>query len=634
MKQKILLFISTVALATLTVVAVVAPTTHAAGWNAGNIISDGVFLNKNTMSAAQIQAFLNSKVPVCDTNGTQTSEHGGGTRAQWGAARGTPAPFICLKNYSENGKSAAQIIYDVAQSYNINPQVLIVLLQKEQGLITDTWPLPVQYRSATGYGCPDTAPCDSQYYGLTNQLTWASKMFKSIMTANPSWYTPYITGNNYIRYNPVASCGGTNVNIQNRATQALYNYTPYQPNPATLAAPMGATVNCGAYGNINFLRYFNSWFGSTETSTPYAWQYVSQNAYIDSAKTIPINNGIYVSPGQKIYFQVKAYNIGYRNWGENVKLGTSNSQDRTSAFSNSDWLSPPRATKVDTTIAPGSIGTFNFSVTAPQKTGSYSEYFNLVAEGETWMNDLGQYFAINVTPRLPQTAEAQLSAGQEIKAGEYLLSSDGHSLLTPQGDGNIVLYSDFSPSWASNTSGSQNLKRLAMQADGNLVAYDTLNRPIWSSGTSGNPNSVTRIQADGNLVIYSQSGTALWSSGTAMHPDYLTRVSSTLPFANLMPGQSIETPDRNYKFILQLDGNLVLYSKNKAVWASTTSGMDISRLAMQADGNLVLYSPTGAPLWHSSTGGKGQSSLRIQDDGNLVIYGPRGATWASNTRGM
>ncbi len=23
-----------------------------------------------------------------------------------------------------------------------------------------------QYRSATGYGCPDTAPCDSKYYGL------------------------------------------------------------------------------------------------------------------------------------------------------------------------------------------------------------------------------------------------------------------------------------------------------------------------------------------------------------------------------------------------------------------------------------------------------------------------------------
>ena len=56
------------------------------GWDAGNIMSDSVFTNNGTMSAANIQSFLNSKVPVCDTYGTQTSEYGGGTRAQWGQA--------------------------------------------------------------------------------------------------------------------------------------------------------------------------------------------------------------------------------------------------------------------------------------------------------------------------------------------------------------------------------------------------------------------------------------------------------------------------------------------------------------------------------------------------------------------
>lgn len=215
------------------------------------------------MSSSQIQSFLNSKVTTCDTNGSQTSEYGGGTRAQWAQARYGQNKFTCLKDYQENGKSAAQIIYDVSQQYKINPQVMIVLLQKEQGLVTDTWPLNIQYRSATGYGCPDTAPCDSQYYGLTNQLGWAAKMFRAIMNASPTWYTPYILGNNYIQYNPTASCGGTVIAIQNRSTQALYNYTPYQPNPAALAAPMGSTVTCGAYGNLNFYRYYVSWFGST-----------------------------------------------------------------------------------------------------------------------------------------------------------------------------------------------------------------------------------------------------------------------------------------------------------------------------------------------------------------------------------
>lgn len=242
------------------------PVAAISDWQAGYIISDGAFTNKNSMSADAIQGFLESKVPSCDTWGTQVSEFGGGTRRQWAEARGYSPPYTCLRDYVDNGKRASQIIYDVAQQFSINPQVLIVLLQKEQSLVTDTWPLSLQYRSATGYGCPDTAPCDSQYYGLTNQLTWAARMFRAIMNASPTWYTPYVVGNNYILYNPDASCGGSTVNIQNRATQALYNYTPYQPNQGALNAGWG-TASCGAYGNRNFYLYYTSWFGSTRYET-------------------------------------------------------------------------------------------------------------------------------------------------------------------------------------------------------------------------------------------------------------------------------------------------------------------------------------------------------------------------------
>lgn len=243
------------------------PSKAISGWDAGNIISDHVFTNKNSMNAGDIQAFLNSKVSHCDTWGEQTSEFGGGTRRQWAEARGFSPPYTCLKDYSQDGKSAAQIIYETSHEFAINPQVLIVLLQKEQSLVTDTWPLSIQYRSATGYGCPDTAPCDAEYYGFTNQVRWAARMFRAIMNNSPTWYTPYVLGNNFIRYSPDASCGGSNVNIQNRATQALYNYTPYQPNQAALDAGWG-TVHCGAYGNRNFYLYFLSWFGSTREA-PY-----------------------------------------------------------------------------------------------------------------------------------------------------------------------------------------------------------------------------------------------------------------------------------------------------------------------------------------------------------------------------
>lgn len=237
----------------------------AADFNAGHIIDDSVFTNANSMNPTDIQNFLNSKVPSCDTNGTQPASDFGRpdlTHAQYAATQGWPGPpYTCLRNYTENGLAAAQIIYNTAQYYAINPQVLVVLLQKEQGLVTDTWPLPSQYRTATGYGCPDTAACDSTYYGFTNQVTWSAKMFRAILNGSSTWYSPYILGNNTIQWNPNASCGSSTVYIENRSTQALYDYTPYRPNQAALNAGYGMGDSCSSYGNRNFYLYFRDWFG-------------------------------------------------------------------------------------------------------------------------------------------------------------------------------------------------------------------------------------------------------------------------------------------------------------------------------------------------------------------------------------
>ncbi len=249
-------------------------------WQAGRIMDDEIFYNKNSMSIEQIQQFLNSKVPVCDTNGTKPSEYGGGTRAQWGATHGNPAPYTCLKNYYEHptthannlsgqpipadSLSAAQIIYIAAQNYSINPQVLIVLLQKEQSLVTDEWPFVSQYRAATGNGCPDTAPCDQDYYGFYNQVTHAAWQFRRYADV-PRNFNHIPGQNNFVRWSPNAACGGSSVYIQNQATASLYNYTPYQPNASALSNLYGTGDSCGAYGNRNFWRLFSDWFGPTTT---------------------------------------------------------------------------------------------------------------------------------------------------------------------------------------------------------------------------------------------------------------------------------------------------------------------------------------------------------------------------------
>lgn len=225
------------------------------GFSAGNIISDYVMSDYASMSEAEIQSFLKSKNPCNDTNIVKASWY---PNLAYHIENGH---FVCMADESFNGESASHIIWQAAQDYRINPKVLIVLLEKEQGLVTDTWPnSTLQYRSATGYGCPDTAACDSQYYGFKNQVRNAAELFRYILDHGSRYYP---VGNNFVKYNPDGNCGGSTVNIENRATSALYQYTPYQPNASVLNSNPGTVVHCGAYGNSNFYFYYTRWFGDT-----------------------------------------------------------------------------------------------------------------------------------------------------------------------------------------------------------------------------------------------------------------------------------------------------------------------------------------------------------------------------------
>ena len=143
---------------------------------------------------------------------------------------------------------------------------MLVLLEKEQSLVTDDWPWPIQYRSATGYGCPDTAPCDSEYYGLFNQVYNAAKQFVRYKTES-QYFNFRANRTSNIQYHPDTSCGTKSVSIQGHATAGLYNYTPYTPNQAALNNLYGSGNSCSSYGNRNFWRLYNEWFGSSQKVT-------------------------------------------------------------------------------------------------------------------------------------------------------------------------------------------------------------------------------------------------------------------------------------------------------------------------------------------------------------------------------
>ena len=253
-------------------------------FQAGRIIDDSIFYNPNTMTAAEIDAFIDSHNPACDMWGTQTV-YGSTTRAEYvkqlrasGNSKYHDPPFVCITEYYENpethktnfetgGKkeegmlSAGEIIHEAAHEYNINPQVLLVMLKKESYVWGDDWPHNFQYNTVMGYACPDGAPCDTKYFGFYNQVmmaAWQLNYYReNIYSYN---YRPYTT--NQILYNPDRGCGSKSVYLENIATTSLYIYTPYTPNDGALVNYPG-TSYCGSYGNRNFYMYFREWFGNT-----------------------------------------------------------------------------------------------------------------------------------------------------------------------------------------------------------------------------------------------------------------------------------------------------------------------------------------------------------------------------------
>lgn len=231
-------------------------------FNPGVIIPDTAFDDTNTFGGAEgIQRFLESKDSVLANTSldflAKLSEPKDTALKQ---ALGDPQSSL------DHLRTAAELIWDVSQVSGLNPQVILVTLQKEQGLITSSIAPDRLQRSlnhAMGFDCPDSTGCGKLFPGFYYQLfgnvdtegnryLGATKsLMKSFMT--PGGRGPTVDG-------AVAKVGQTipisntlgdyagiakeqSVTIGNRATAALYRYTPHVFN-----------------GNYNFWKFFTSWF--------------------------------------------------------------------------------------------------------------------------------------------------------------------------------------------------------------------------------------------------------------------------------------------------------------------------------------------------------------------------------------
>lgn len=340
----------------------------AKAFDASNLISDAEFINWTTLDAGGVQAFLNTR---------------GGTR---------------LRTFSEGGRSAAQIIADAARSNGISPYVILATIQKEESIVDSNYNFDYRVVWAMGYGVCDSCSLDdpnvAKYRGFTNQIdngTWQLKRNYSYWAVNGSdWHV----GKTMI-------IDGTAIRFANRATSSLYRYTPH------------------LHGNQNFYNIYNNYknfkYSGKFDKSSYKADLIkaklgkiakvgkTQKDVVDktkliSSKTTSSSPAAYdaqlvtkvepsvLQPGQSYTIYAYFRNTGSTIWSNSgpnpVYLGNSSPRDRSSLLTGGNI----RWRMLTSSVAPGRVGIFSISVTAPQ-IGSYTERFQPLSEGVTWFGD-------------------------------------------------------------------------------------------------------------------------------------------------------------------------------------------------------------------------------------------------------
>ncbi len=247
--------------------------TAKASFNANEVVDDVVFNNINTMSAAQIDSFLNSFPDSClsSNNGFTTPDPTG-----WSASVQTNNGYTFGGNVT-----AGQAIFDASRIYHINPEVLLATMQKEQSIVigsgspssfchyTNLSPGDACNAGVYGtvggcvfigmsYACPGS--CDYSYNGFSLQLlasSWLLRFAEERAEGITSGYAGYDAGDSSVGYGgaqidvPYTLPGGNTVTVVNGATAALYYYTP------------------SFAGGEEFDTIFQNWFGPTTMTDSY-----------------------------------------------------------------------------------------------------------------------------------------------------------------------------------------------------------------------------------------------------------------------------------------------------------------------------------------------------------------------------
>jgi len=307
LKQKITKFIAAFVIVTIpfTALAQVDP-----NFNPNKLIEDSVFADIQTFGGAEgVQKFLEIKNSVLAN-----------TNPAFLAMLKEPDAILLKEGLEDPGakagrlRTAAELIWDAGRQSGLNPQVIIVTLQKEQGLITNHQNTPPEklqkvLDKAMGFDCPDAGGCGDLFPGFYYQLFGnfdsagnrylgsAKSLMKSYSYAEgrgPLFNgRPVKVGETVVIENTTGAYTDQPsqvVQLFNRATAALYRYTPHVFN-----------------GNYNFWRYFQEWFrypnGTIIKLAAGVDSYIIQNGakqlvppFVAIARTLNTASPVIVSP--------------------------------------------------------------------------------------------------------------------------------------------------------------------------------------------------------------------------------------------------------------------------------------------------------------------------------------------------
>ena len=167
-------------------------TTDAATFNPNNLMSDEYFRTTGTMSVEQIQAFLDEQPGVLKN-----------LKVKWQDGR---------------ERSVAQTFKEVSDRFKINVEPLIMLVEKEQSLISNPRPSQKSINWATGFG----SLSNKRFAGFYNQVYYAGKKLGNDYWEYRDYYSWFQVGKT------TATLDGYRVTPENFNTCAWYIYNPLQ----------------------------------------------------------------------------------------------------------------------------------------------------------------------------------------------------------------------------------------------------------------------------------------------------------------------------------------------------------------------------------------------------------------------